>query len=490
MPRAPLKASPEGRSPIMRVLLINPPTRRRPSPIGPIIRTLFYNSPPLGLAYLAAVLEQDGHEVTIVDCLVRDTSLAELAARAKALAPELIGITSTTPYYHAARETAAALHAVAPGASIGLGGAHVTANPELLLTDDCFSFGVRGEGELTLREIAACLAAGNDYRDVPGVVTVDQGSLRFAPPREYIENLDALPPPARRLLPIRDYRPLPNDQHRLPKTSMISSRGCPYGCVFCDKQVFGSRYRSHSPQRIVAEMHALEREFGVRDIAFVDSTFTPNRARVEAVLDAMEADPPRATWTCTGRANVLEEDLLRRMRRMNCWRIRVGVESGNEQILRDIRKGVTRQEVERTTRAADRLGLQVKVFFMIGHLGETRATIEESIRFARELPAKDVTVQINTPLRGTPQYEPSRTRGRMLTTDSSDFSFFQPGFVPEGLTAAELAAAHRRFYRRFYLRPITVWRHLKTIRGPVDVTKYFRALPLVIRLLFGRSDIG
>jgi radical SAM superfamily enzyme YgiQ (UPF0313 family) len=237
-------------------------------------------------------------------------------------------------------------------------------------------------------------------------------------------------------------------------------------------------------------MHRLETDHGIRDIAFVDSTFTPNRKRTEAVLDAMEADPPRASWTCSCRANVLTEDLLRRMRAAGCWRIRIGIESGNAEILRGIRKGITRDDVERTARVADRLGFQVKAFFMIGHLGETRDSIEDSIRFALDLPLKDVTVQINTPLRGTPQFEECSRRGTLLSADQSQYSFFRPVFVPAGLTAEDLVAAHRRFYRRFYLRPIVFWRHLKAIRGPSDVAKYVRAIPLVFSLLFSRRDVA
>jgi radical SAM superfamily enzyme YgiQ (UPF0313 family) len=174
------------------------------------------------------------------------------------------------------------------------------------------------------------------------------------------------------------------------------------------------------------------------------------------------------------------------MRAMNCWRIRIGIESGNPEILRRIHKGITREDVDRSTWTAYRLGFQVKAFFMIGHVGETIESMEDSIRFARSLPLKDITIQINTPLRGTAQYEECRGKGTWTTSTRTRYSFFDPVYVPEGLTAREMVETHRRFYRRFYLRPVIVWRHARSIRRFSDLAKYARAWPLVVNLLLNR----
>ena len=471
----------------MKIWLINPPTLRHQfDGESSVVRNLFYNSPPLGLAYMAAVLERQGHTVTITDAPLEGATPDRLVAIAKALRPDLVGITATTPYYDMAVLTARTVKKTLESVPIGIGGSHMNANPDLLLNDGVFDFGVMGEGEMTLKEIAGRVLAGKTYDDVPGVVTAKGDTLQFAPHRSLVEDLDALPFPARHLLPLHAYIPMPNDQHRLPKTSMVSSRGCPFHCSFCDKSTFGDRYRSASPKRIVQEVHHLESLFGIRDIAFVDSTFTPAKRRVHRVLDAMEADPPRATWTCSCRANVLDEHLLMRMRAMNCWRIRIAIESGNQQILETICKGITKQDIATTAGIAHRLGFKIKCFFMVGHIGETEQTITESIAFARRLPLTDITVQINTPLKGTAQYEQCKKHGTLLEEDESKSTFFQPVFVPKDLTAQKLIDAQRRFYRKFYLRPVIFWRHLKSIRRPADVAKYLRAWPLVRELLFRR----
>ncbi len=172
-----------------------------------------------------------------------------------------------------------------------------------------------------------------------------------------------------------------------------------------------------------------------------------------------------------------------RMRRMNCWRIRIAMESGNDEILRGIKKGITKQEFADTVHAAARLGFHVKAFFMVGHIGETHQTVEETIRFACSLPLKDITVQINTPIKGTAQYDEAFKRGTMNVADTSRFSFFQPVFVPHGFTGQQLVEAQQRFYRRFYLRPRIIARHLRDLRGLPDLLKYLRAAPLVLNVM-------
>jgi len=468
----------------MDIWLVNPPIHAPRGPLGGIVQSLFYNSPPLGLAYIAAVLEREGHRPSITDCPVERLSVQDLPDLARRKAPDLVGLSAMTPSFPEAMASARAIRsALGPSVPICIGGPHVTANPEALLECRDLDFAVQGEGEVTLLEVARRLEAGRAVDAVPGVVTRRDDALHFAPPRPLLEDLDWLPMPARHLLPLHRYRPMPNDEFRRPKTSVISSRGCPFRCIFCDKHVFGRSYRSHSPARIVAELHHLKDRYGIRDVAFVDSTFTPNRRRLRAVLDAMEESPPPLSWTCSCRANVLDEELLARMRRLGCWRIRIAIESGNDEILRRIRKGISKEQFARTVRAADRLGFQVKAFFMVGHFGETPETIEESIRFACSLPIKDITVQVNTPMRGTPQYTRMHRWGTFREGDLHSFSYFQPVFVPHGFTAGQLLEAQKRFYRRFYLRPALIRRHLRDIRGWPDIEKYLRAVPLVLDVM-------
>lgn len=170
------------------------------------------------------------------------------------------------------------------------------------------------------------------------------------------------------------------------------------------------------------------------------------------------------------------------MKEAGCWRVRIGIESGNEEILKFIKKGMSKEEARRVVGWADEVGLQPKTFFMLGHCPDTKETIEETIQFALSLPSKDVTVQINTPLKGTEQYTLYKKYGDLISGNPDDYSFFQPVFLPRRLTYGDLVRAQRGFYRRFYLRPIIWWRHLRHIRRLSDLRKYFRPLKLLLHL--------
>jgi anaerobic magnesium-protoporphyrin IX monomethyl ester cyclase len=468
----------------MRIHLVNPPLQgTRRFGINGVIDTLFYNSPPLGLGFLAAVLEREGHRVAITDAPVQRLGVRRLVRRLVEDRPDLVGLTATTASLPSALELARGLHQLLPACRIVLGGPHLTGHPELLLDTPELDCGIVGEGEVTLRELVAAFEGGVAIDGIPGVVLARDGLLHRAAPRPLIEDLDTLPMPARHLLPMAAYRPLPNDQRVLPKASAIVSRGCPSACTFCDKRTFGSRYRAFSPGRVVEELHHLVERWGVRDVAFVDSTFTPTRDRIEAVLDAMEARPAACSWTASCRADVLDERLLGRMRAAGCWRIRIAIESGDPGILRTIRKGVTREQFADAVHAAHRQGIQVKGFFMVGHIGETMQTMEASRRFACSLPLDDVTVQINTPMPGTPQWELCAEHGELLERHPGRVTFFEPLFVPHGLTRELLLTAQRRFYRSFYLRPRTVRRVACDLGQPGAVRKYLRTVPAAVSLM-------
>jgi radical SAM superfamily enzyme YgiQ (UPF0313 family) len=472
----------------MKVLLINPPiTFSQKRRIGPVIKNLFYNSPPLGLGYLAAVLEKRNIPVKIIDAAVENLKISEIRNRYQKFRPDIVGITSTTYSFRSAIGIAGMIKDEKTDTKIIIGGPHATADPVSILAYKYFDIGVLGEGEVTLLELIDGLEGKHDLRDIEGIIFRRGSEIYFTKPRDYIENLDELPFPARHLLPLELYRPQPNDERAIPKLSMISSRGCPFGCIFCDKSVFGKRYRTFSPKYIVSEMEHLVRDFGAKDIAFLDSCFTVNKERVKSILTEMRNRNLKVSWTCTARVDVVTKDLLSDMKKTGCWRVRLGIESGNDNVLEFIKKGITKEQVRNATNWAAKVGLQPKGFFMIGHLTDTKESIEETIKFAKSLPLKDITVQINTPLKNTVQYGLYKEYGTLITNDNSKLSFFEPFFIPNGLTREYLNQIYRKFYRSWYLRPIVFWRHLKHLRGMGDVAKYLKSLVLLVYLFFGKN---
>lgn len=469
----------------MRVALINPPvvfTNR----IAPVIKSLFYNSPPLGLGYLGAYIESLGHRALLIDAAVENLSHQSIVERLREFEPELIGLTSTTVSIKSTISLARTLKHTFDR-PIVVGGPHISASPLETLAEPVFDYGVIGEGELTLAELIEVIKGNRSPEDVLGLCYRSNGEVVVNPRRPAIENLDTLPHPLRRDFPLLKYRPQPNDEYRLPKTSMITSRGCPYSCIFCDKAVFGKAYRYHSAGYVADEIEQLLQDYHIKDIAFVDSTFFPTRKKIWQLLNEIKKRKLRFSWTCSVRANIVTRELLKAMKYAGCWRVRFGVESGNDYVLNQLRKGINKEQVQRAVSWAEEVGLQPKGFFMVGHLFDTPETIQESIEFACQLPLKDVTVQINTPMKGTEQFEKAIEYGTMVARDSVELSFWQPVFVPHGLTEEELLKWRNRFYRSFYCRPSTLYRHLRYLHRPSDLRKYLRALELLWHLFFGKA---
>jgi anaerobic magnesium-protoporphyrin IX monomethyl ester cyclase len=468
----------------MKIMLINPPlygnTARR---LGPIADSLFYNSAPLGLCYLAAVLEKEKHDVRIVDAAVEGLSIEKIISLITDFSPAMIGVTTFTVSAYSAYMLAKEIRKKNPAVRIIMGGPHITSNPEDILKNPDIDIAVIGEGEVTFKELAEAVENNRDIRGIKGLAYNEGGKLFFTPPREFIRDLDVLPYPARHLVPLHLYKPQPNDQKRLPKLSMLSSRGCPYPCIFCDKNVFKNLYRSFSPEYIAGEMAHLVKNYGVKDIAFVDSTFTPGKDRVYGIISEIRKLNLDITWTCSVRADILDKELLREMKRAGCWRVRIGIESGNEDVLRFIKKGITKSQVKKAARWAYELDLEPKAFFMVGHLIDTKETIEESINFACGLPLKDITVQLNTPLKNTAQYDLCGKYGRFMTGDLSKYSFWQPVFTPHGLSDEDVRYYYRKFYLKFYLRPVIWYRHMVKIRTLNDVIKYLRGMKIIFFFL-------
>ena len=257
------------------ILLINPPITRkqREGPLGPVIKNLYFNSPPLGIACVAGVLERAGYRTGLLDAAVEDLDMDATMARIRAFAPDVIGLTSSTTFYCNARELAAQIRVRLPGVTTILGGPHASFVPEACLDDPGIDYICVGEGEETAVEFMAALAGGMPMDTVRGLAFKRDGAIVLTPPRPFITDLDSLPLPARHLLPLDKYVPMPNDGPYVPKTAMISSRGCPFHCIFCDHGVFGPSYRSYGAKRTVDEMAELVTRYGIRDIAFVDSLF-------------------------------------------------------------------------------------------------------------------------------------------------------------------------------------------------------------------------
>lgn len=418
--------------------------------------------PPLGLGYLASLLKAHGHEVVLVDALRERLEHLEVVERVCRQGPDLVGVTCMTAYYHEVVHLARLLKQ--RGQRVIIGGVHPSFLPFRTLADTGADFVVCGEAENALVQL---LENGWDGH-VPGVYR--QGDLSGEPDgiimAEAVADLDQLPFPDWEQMHPRLYSTSPHGlvAHNLPIGAIITSRGCPYECVFCASPGFHRRHlRSRSPGNVVDEIAFLVKQYGVREIHFEDDNLTFDRARAESIFHQMIERRLDVTWKCPNgiRADRVDEGLLRLMKRSGCYSVSFGIESADAGLLERIRKRESIETMRTAIETANRVGISCNGFFIFGVPGETLETIETTIRFALD---SGLTFANFSILDVMPGSELWNVLQGSFTPNWRKNSQKEPEWIPEGLTAQALRDAQSRAFRRFYLRPAVLWRILRTIR--------------------------
>jgi anaerobic magnesium-protoporphyrin IX monomethyl ester cyclase len=417
---------------------------------------------PLGIFYLAATLRQNGYDVSVTDAEALKRTEEDILDELRQIRPDFVGISSTTVAFHRALKIAVILKENIPGIPVVLGGSHVTSNPAHALSYDAFDYGVIGEGEATALELFDALSDNRSVDKINGIAYRNRtGDIVTTPRRKFVTNLDDIPFPAYDLIPdIRLYTPPPSNYKTLPVVNMITSRGCPNLCTFCDRNVFGREYRERSARNVFEEIKWLHGRYHVREIAFVDDTFLINKQRIYELFDLLDKEGLHFHWTCMARINNVTFDFLKFLRKNGCWGIAFGIESADEDVLRVIKKNISPGNVVKVIEWCNKLKIKTKGFFIVGHPLETIDTIDKTIKFACRLKLDALVVTINTPIPGSPQYAEAAKYGTLDTTDWSEFNYWRPVFVPYGLTEDLLLQKQKEFYLKFYLRPRIIFNYL------------------------------
>lgn len=456
----------------MKVVLVNPPQLTR------------YYQPPMGLSLIAAVLEREGHQVSLLD------------ANALKLKPEdifpyvadanVVGLTAMTPTINVVISIARQLKLANPDLTIILGGAHGTLLPEETLTGaPQVDVVIRGEGEETIIDLLNALKNKHSLDDVLGISYRKDNQVVSTPERSTDVDLDSLPFLAYHLLPWQRYKPHPPHGRALPFAAVITSRGCPYKCSFCSK-VFGSKFRGQSPERVVEEVAYYIERFGIKELAFYDDVFTLDKKRAYAIADGMIRKGLRIHWTCETRVNLVDRELLRHMKRAGCYTIAYGIESASQEILDTLTKGITLEQVEEAVRLTQEVGLQTIGYFMIGSPGEDTDTIAKTITFAKRLNLDFAQFAITTPFPGTELYN-TYLRGGKDDIPWENFLYegtggkVTPVFETNGLNRSDLQHWVRTAYKQFYLRPSYLWQRIGKISSMGDLKVNLKGFSMLWR---------
>jgi anaerobic magnesium-protoporphyrin IX monomethyl ester cyclase len=421
--------------------------------------------PSMGLAYIAAITERSGHDVLIIDAEAEQMEYQDIQNRFETFQPDVIAFQTFCANLPRCRKVAELARQILPDVKIVFGGVQATLFPHQQLEDTLVDFVVIGEGEIPFERLLDCLENHTPVSDVPGIAFKDSsGHIVITSRPPLIKNLDDLPFPALHLFPMDRYHS--SAQLRGNRTlHLFTSRGCPYNCSYCSGDlIFGKTFRFRSPEKVIADIRHMISSFGIDGIQFYDETFTINRDRVMTLCDAMIDHNLRLPWACFTRVDLVDEEMLVKMRDAGCYQIFFGVETGVERLLKLIRKGTTLDQARKAFQLCRKVGIETLASFMLTLPTETAEDTEQSIRFGLELDPDYVYWLTFVPYPGNDLADMARKTGTIIKNDPSTYNVFnQIVYLPEGRTEAEVRRTIARAYRRFYLRPRYIFRQIRKL---------------------------
>jgi len=481
-----------------RILLVHPlgyDSERAKNDISRLANIM----PPIGILSIAAWLEQHGYVADVIDCYAHPDSDGRIRDALRETRPAWIGFSCTTSAFLDGVRLAKLAKEVLPGVRTVFGGVHVSSQKELAVENyPEVDIAVMGEGEETMLEL---LETGPDAdsgalsRIVGLVHRLPDGKGNDTGRRKGMD-LDRLPLPAydkltgypeKYSLPIFNYP-------RHPSTSAVASRGCPYACSYCDRSVFGRDYRSNSPEYIYNHMKHLKERFGIRHINFYDDQFTFQTKRVDELCRLLIDKPLGMTFNCAVRANHVKEPTLRLMKQAGCWMVSLGIETGDEELLKKHRKQSRLTELAEKIRVMSKIGLRVKGLLMIGLPGETEQTVRRTMDYVFSLPLDDMNLTKFTPFPGSPLYrEIKAAKGALGEFDErwEKMDCMNIVFVPCGLSRDRMEELFSEFYKRHFTRPRVIWGYVSMLwRSPHSWVRFISNLPSFLRFAFSDNRFG
>ncbi len=467
--------------PGIRVLLLNPPAYRgvryvREGRCEQRLSSFQYNMLPISLPSTAALLHREGHQVRLLDATALNLSREDVVRESRDFSPDFILTNVSTPTFRGDAETAAMLKETLPRSFIGAFGVHVTTLPEESLQDSRLDGVIRREPEITAAELARALEKSRPLEKVPGLSYRKNwhdpnapGPLVHNPERPFLRDLDSLPFPA---LDSIDHRLYPAPVSGRPHTLIVTSRGCPYHCVFCTAHLFyGFQLRLRDPFLIGEEIEHLHRTQQLDLFTFWADTFTLDRKHVVAICLEIQRRGLKIEWMCNSRVDRVDLELLQLMAASGCRVISYGVESGAQEILDNTKKGITVDQIVNAFSLTRQAGIRSAAHVILGLPGETTETIRETLQLVRRIRPDYVQFYGAIPFPGTAFHRQAVSRGWLAAKDWEDFEINNCIVSTPTLTASELHSWRRRAYLSFYLRPRYLAARLAEVRSPGELTR-------------------
>ncbi|OGX10315.1 MAG: hypothetical protein A2Y00_03250 [Omnitrophica WOR_2 bacterium GWF2_43_52] len=415
----------------------------------------------LGIASVAGELRKNGFVCRIIDLNLTVDPESALKNTLQEFLPDYAGMTITTPLVSLGKKYSKLIKDTMPSCITVAGGPHASVLPEELLKQSHFDIAVKGEGELTMRE----LVSGAPLEKITGISFKAGNTIASNPPRPLITDLDTLADPAYELYDIKKYVHPKMVARRNPVAALETSRGCFGKCSYCNKSIFDTKYRMKSPQRVVQDfIHVIS--LGFREIHIVDDVFSGDMARAKNICKLLLSRKLDITWYPRGglRVDRVDKELIYLMRQAGCYRIPFGIESGSQKILDTIGKGITLAQVRKAVDLAKAQGMEVEGYFMLGLPNDTLETLKETLDFALSLNIDYAKFAITVPLPGTLLFKEWDAAGIIKTKDWNKYNFASSPrdlYEHPGLNWKDIDYYYRHAHRSFYLRPSFVMRRFR-----------------------------
>lgn len=342
--------------------------------------------PSLGLGYIASVLEKENHEVKMIDCDAEKIGFEEIKNNFNTYQPDMVGIYIMTWTFVQANEIAKLIKSLNSKIKVIAGGPGITSMPDMSIKYGNFDFGVIGEGEKTIVELIDSIKNNkNDFQNILGIVFKKDNQIIITGQRPLIENLDSLPFPSRHLMPVKKYYDVFTRKKYF--ATIIATRGCPFNCTFCDrKNRMGKNWRMRSPENILEEIEEIKSKYGIKEFMFFDDNLIANKDWANKFCDEILKRKFKFIWECRARADMLlDESFAKKLRKAGCYRIRIGFESGDNNILKIVKKGITTEQSRLCAKICKKAGIEIFGYFMMGSPYETEKTIQKTLDLALEI---------------------------------------------------------------------------------------------------------
>ncbi len=447
---------------------------------------------PVSLLYLGGMLEAEGVPVRILDGQCDDLSEPALLRTIEEMKPAFVGITMLTPTSFDAHKIAAIVKSRYPKMCVLAGGTHPTVLPDEVMEDRNIDLIAISEAEHTIMEVYEVLTNGGEPKDLKNIAGIwyrDGDEVVKTTDRPLFSDLDKLPLPMWHGVKMDLYHQVPDSSFARPMRVMMSSRGCPFKCIFCSaRQVSGFKYRAHSAERVVHEIEILVEKYNARQIIYLDDNFIISKKRVFEICELImkKGYHKKVVWTAAGRADEVNEPLLKAMKDAGCKMISFGIESGSPRLLELMKKGEKKEHIEKAVAMARKAGLKTRGTLILGFPTETREESIETIEFAKKLGLDFAKFSLATPYPGTALYNIAKERGLLNGKDWSRFnsqagySVYDPVFTPEGRSASEMKQLQRLATKEFYLRPRQIMELVTHIGGWSDIKLYLSVVKEII----------